>query len=89
VGHCDVECDTLNNNRDKNIILPTEIYPFSKEQLEILQKLFIQNSLSQPSMSASGSGSGLLAQKGKFSTALTVNKKHSSLRSSTPEHQTI
>ena len=29
-------------------------------------------------MSASGSGSGLLAQKGKFSTALTVSKKYSS-----------
>jgi hypothetical protein len=64
------------NNRDKNTILPTETSPFSKEQLEILQKLFSQNSLSQPSMSASGSGSGLSAQKGKFSTALTVSKKH-------------
>nr|XP_034893362.1 uncharacterized protein LOC118032708 [Populus alba] len=52
------------NNRDKNTILPTETSPFSKEQLEILQQLFSQNSLSQPSMSASGSGSGLLAQKG-------------------------
>jgi len=29
-------------------------------------------------MSATGYGSGLLAQKGKFSTALTVSKKHSS-----------
>jgi UDP-glucose 6-dehydrogenase len=52
---------TLDDNRDKITNLQTETSPFTKKQLEILQKLFSQNSLPQSSTSASGSGFGLLA----------------------------
>ena len=52
----------------------TKTSPFTKEQLDMLQQLMSQNSLSQSSNSASATG--MLAQKGNFSNAFIVNKKH-------------
>jgi len=68
---------SLDDNRDKNTNLSTETSRFTKEQLEILQKLLNQNPLSHSSMLVSGYE--LLAQKGKFSKALTISKRYSSL----------
>ena len=53
----------------------TKTSPFTKEQLEMLQQLMSQNSLSQSHNWASGTG--MLAQKGNFSNAFIVNKQHS------------
>jgi len=65
------------DNRDKNTNLLPKTSPFTKEQLDILQKLFNQSSLSQSSTPASGSW--LLAQKGQFSKALTVSTRLKSM----------
>ena len=56
---------------------PVEPTPFSKEQMEILQKMFHQ-SQQIPGNSTSMIGTGSLAQKGNFLRALNVKrKKHS------------
>jgi hypothetical protein len=68
---------TSDDNRDKNTNLLPKTSPFTKEQLDILQKLFNQSSLSQSSTPASGSW--LLAQKGQFSKALTVSTRLKSM----------
>ena len=52
----------------------TKTSPFTKEQLKMLQQLMSQNSLSQSSNLASGTG--MLAQKGNFLNAFAVNKQH-------------
>ena len=54
----------------------TELNPFSKEQMEVLQKM-LQQSL-QSSTSTVGSGS--LAQKGNFLISLNVKREKSYLR---------
>ncbi|XP_073119738.1 uncharacterized protein [Henckelia pumila] len=48
-----------------------ESCPFTKEQLDMLQKLLHQNPASNLT-----SGTGMLAHKGKLSNAFTVNKQH-------------